>query len=78
MFYRRKVRRLVHQPANLCFLHKRTATPLILNLKGTGGIGDNMIYRIVKDLVAKAAVRLARASSESRVGSASVRPSACV
>ncbi|MCK7578693.1 MAG: tyrosine-type recombinase/integrase [Chromatiales bacterium] len=34
------------------------ATPLVLNLKGTGGIGDNMIYRIVKDLVAKAAARL--------------------
>ncbi len=34
------------------------ATPLVLNLKGTGGIGDNMIYRIVKDLVAKAAMRL--------------------
>lgn len=33
-------------------------TPLILNLKGTGGIGDNMIYRIVKDLVAKAAARM--------------------
>jgi len=32
-------------------------TPLVLNLKGTGGIGDNMIYRIVKDLVAKAAAR---------------------
>lgn len=35
------------------------ATPLVLNLKGTSGIGDNMIYRIVKDLVAKAATRLA-------------------
>lgn len=35
------------------------ATPLVLNLKGTSGIGDNMIYRIVKDLVAKAAARLA-------------------
>lgn len=34
------------------------ATPLVLNLKGTAGIGDNMIYRIVKDLVAKAAARL--------------------
>lgn len=34
-------------------------TPLVLNLKGTGGIGDNMIYRIVKDLVAKAATRMA-------------------
>ena len=34
------------------------ATPLVLNLKGTGGIGDNMIYRIVKELVAKAAARL--------------------
>ncbi len=33
-------------------------TPLVLNLKGTGGIGDNMIYRIIKDLVAKAAARL--------------------
>ena len=29
-------------------------TPLVLNLKGTAGIGDNMIYRIIKDLVAKA------------------------
>lgn len=34
------------------------ATPLVLNLKGTGGIGDNMIYRIIKELVAKAAARL--------------------
>ncbi|MBK8962294.1 MAG: tyrosine-type recombinase/integrase [Candidatus Competibacteraceae bacterium] len=34
------------------------ATPLVLNLKGTSGIGDNMIYRIVKELVAKAAARL--------------------
>ncbi|MDQ5909961.1 MAG: hypothetical protein QG599_2056 [Pseudomonadota bacterium] len=34
------------------------STPLIMNLKGTGGIGDNMIYRIIKDLVAKAATRL--------------------
>jgi len=34
------------------------STPLVLNLKGTGGIGDNMIYRIVKSLVAKAAQRL--------------------
>lgn len=34
------------------------ATPLIMNLKGTAGITDNMIYRIVKDLVNKAAVRL--------------------
>lgn len=34
-------------------------TPLVLNLKGTDGIGDNMIYRIVKDLVAKAAARMA-------------------
>ncbi|MFZ1492320.1 MAG: tyrosine-type recombinase/integrase [Candidatus Competibacter denitrificans] len=34
------------------------ATPLVLNLKGTGGIGDNMIYRIIKELVAKAANRL--------------------
>ncbi len=33
-------------------------TPLVLNLKGVAGIGDNMIYRIVKDLVARAAVRL--------------------
>lgn len=34
------------------------ATPLVLNLKGTAGIGDNMIYRIIKDLVARAATRL--------------------
>ena len=34
------------------------STPLVMNLKGTGGIGDNMIYRIVKDLVARAADRL--------------------
>jgi site-specific recombinase XerD len=34
-------------------------TPLILSLKGSSGIGDNMIYRIIKDLVAKAAERLA-------------------
>ena len=33
-------------------------TPLVMNLKGTTGIGDNMIYRIVKMLVAKAAARL--------------------
>ena len=33
-------------------------TPLLLNLKGTAGIGDNMIYRIIKDLVAKAAARM--------------------
>lgn len=33
-------------------------TPLVMNLKGTAGITDNMIYRIVKDLVNKAAVRL--------------------
>ena len=33
-------------------------TPLVLNLKGASGIGDNMIYRIVKDLVARAAARL--------------------
>lgn len=33
-------------------------TPLVMNLKGTGGIGDNMIYRIVKMLVAKGAARL--------------------
>ena len=33
-------------------------SPLVFNLKGTGGIGDNMIYRVVKDLVAKAAARL--------------------
>lgn len=33
-------------------------TPLIMNLKGTAGITDNMIYRIVKDLVHKAASRL--------------------
>jgi len=35
------------------------STPLVMNLKGTSGIGDNMIYRIVKDLVTKAADRLA-------------------
>jgi len=29
-----------------------------MNLKGTAGIGDNMIYRIVKMLVAKGAARL--------------------
>ena len=33
-------------------------TPLILNLRGSSGISDNMIYRIVKDLVRKAALRL--------------------
>jgi integrase len=33
-------------------------TPLILNLKGTAGITDNMIYRIVKALVIRAAARL--------------------
>lgn len=33
-------------------------TPLILNLRGTSGISDNMIYRIVKGLVLKAASRL--------------------
>ncbi len=32
--------------------------PLVLNLKGATGIGDNMIYRIVKMLVAKGAARL--------------------
>ncbi|MDX1605421.1 MAG: tyrosine-type recombinase/integrase [Candidatus Competibacterales bacterium] len=32
--------------------------PLALNLKGTAGISDNMIYRIVKDLVRRAAARL--------------------
>ena len=30
-------------------------TPLILSLKGTSGITSNMIYRIVKDVVSKAA-----------------------
>ena len=35
------------------------STPLVMNLKGTRGIGDNMIYRIVKYLVARAADRLA-------------------
>jgi site-specific recombinase XerD len=39
------------------------STPLVMNLKGTAGIGDNMIYRIVKDLVAKAADRLAMTDS---------------
>jgi site-specific recombinase XerD len=34
-------------------------TPLILSLKGTSGISANMIYRIIKDLVAQAADRLA-------------------
>ncbi|HQC73382.1 MAG TPA: site-specific integrase, partial [Candidatus Competibacteraceae bacterium] len=33
-------------------------TPLVLNLKGKAGIGDNMIYRIVKDLVTRAAARM--------------------
>lgn len=33
-------------------------TPLILNLKGTAGIGDNMIYRIIKELVGKTAARM--------------------
>lgn len=33
-------------------------TPLIMSLKGTSGITDNMIYRIVKDLVIRAAERL--------------------
>ena len=33
-------------------------TPLVMNLTGTAGIGDNMIYRIVKMLVAKGAARL--------------------
>lgn len=33
--------------------------PLVLSLKGNGGIGDNMIYRIIKELVAKAADQLA-------------------
>jgi integrase len=34
------------------------ATPLMMNLKGTAGIGDNMIYRIVKELVHRAAAHL--------------------
>jgi site-specific recombinase XerD len=33
-------------------------TPLVLNLKGTAGIGDNMIYRIIKDLIGKTAARM--------------------
>lgn len=33
-------------------------TPLVLNLKGTSGVSDNMIYRIVKKLVHRAAARL--------------------
>ena len=33
-------------------------TPLVLNLTGKAGIGDNMIYRIVKDLVTRAAARM--------------------
>ena len=32
--------------------------PLVMSLKGTSGIGDNMIYRIIKDLVIQAAARL--------------------
>ncbi|PIE82840.1 MAG: integrase [Candidatus Contendobacter odensis] len=32
--------------------------PLVMNLKGTSGISSNMIYRIIKDLVTKAAMRL--------------------
>ena len=34
------------------------ATPLMMNLKGTASIGDNMIYRIVKELVVRAAAQL--------------------
>ncbi|HCB12406.1 MAG TPA: integrase, partial [Gammaproteobacteria bacterium] len=34
------------------------STPLVMNLKGTAGIGDNMIYRIIKSLVIQAAARL--------------------
>lgn len=34
------------------------STPLVMNLKGAAGIGDNMIYRIVKRLVIRAAARL--------------------
>ena len=33
-------------------------TPLMLSLKGTSGITSNMIYRIVKDVVSKAASEL--------------------
>ena len=33
-------------------------TPLVMSLKGTSGITDNMIYRIIKDLVKRAADRL--------------------
>lgn len=35
-------------------------TPLILSLKGTSGISSNMIYRIVKEIVSKAADVLAK------------------
>ncbi len=38
--------------------HPDEETSLILNLRGSSGISDNMIYRIVKDLVCKAARRL--------------------
>ena len=34
------------------------STPLVMSLKGTSGISDNMIYRIIKDLVKQAANRL--------------------
>lgn len=33
-------------------------TPLVLNLKGTAGIGDNMMYRIIKKLVSSAAAQM--------------------
>jgi site-specific recombinase XerD len=35
------------------------ATPLVMNLSGTAGISDNMIYRIIKKLVTNAADKLA-------------------
>lgn len=34
------------------------STPLVMNLNGTSGISDNMIYRIIKKLVCLAATRL--------------------
>jgi site-specific recombinase XerD len=33
-------------------------TPLIMSLKGTASISDNMVYRIIKELVNKAAAKL--------------------
>ncbi|MFO1434222.1 MAG: tyrosine-type recombinase/integrase [Candidatus Competibacteraceae bacterium] len=34
------------------------ATPLVLSLKGTSGVSANMVYRIIKELVNRAATRL--------------------